>query len=87
MTGRDPATQQDIPLFHPVQEVWAAHFAWTPEGRWIVGTTPTGRVTVARLDLNDERHDDGFIRASRALWARGGWHPPAADPVLPDAIR
>ena len=71
-TGRDPVTQQEVPLFHPVQERWAAHFAWTPDGLWIVGTTPVGRATVERLDLNDERHDDGFIRMSRALWVEGG---------------
>jgi hypothetical protein len=36
-------TQQAIPLFHPVREHWAAHFPWTPDGQWIVGTTPTGQ--------------------------------------------
>ena len=85
--GRDPVTQQDLPLFHPVREGWAAHFAWTPDGQWIVGTTATGRATVARLDLNDERHDEGFIRVSRALWVRGGWHPPAEDPMIADPTR
>jgi hypothetical protein len=40
-----------------------------------------------RLDLNDARHDDGFIRVSRALWLQGGWHPPPSDPALPDAIK
>lgn len=47
-------------------------FAWTPEGQWTVGTTAIGRATVERLDLHDARHDDGFIRVSRILWARGG---------------
>ena len=82
-TGRDPLTHQERPLFHPVQDVWAEHFAWTPEGQWIVAKTPIGRATVERLDLNDERHDDGFIRISRALWVQGGWHPSSSDPVLP----
>jgi hypothetical protein len=82
-TGRDPLTHQERPLFHPVQDVWAEHFAWTPEGQWIVAKTPIGRSTVERLDLNDERHDDGFIRISRALWVQGGWHPSSSDPVLP----
>lgn len=67
-TGRDPVTQQEVPLFHPVRERWVAHFAWTPDGQGIVGTTSTGRATVERLDLNDERHDEGFIRASVQLW-------------------
>lgn len=85
-TGRDPANHQEIALFHPVHDVWAEHFAWTTDGQWIVGTTSTGRATVERLDLNDEYHDDGFIRISRALWVRGGWHPPASDPVS-EAVR
>jgi hypothetical protein len=76
-TGRDPATDLETPLFHPVQNVWAEHFAWTSDGQWIVGTTPIGRATVERLDLNDAYHDNGFIRVSRALWVQGGWHPPA----------
>ena len=76
---------QSIRIFHPVREVWATHFAWTSESQWIVGRTPTGRATVERLDRNDERHDEGFIRVSRALWVQGGWHPPATDPVLPTA--
>jgi hypothetical protein len=58
-------------------------YCHSPE--WITGKTPTGRATVARLDFNDERHDDGLIRVSRALWVQGGWHPPVSDPVLPDA--
>ena len=86
-TGHDPATGQEVRLFHPVRDVWAVHFAWTPDGQWIMGRTLPGRATVARLDLNDERHDDGFIRVSRALWVQGGWHPPPADPILPPAMR
>lgn len=83
LMGHDPVTAQEVPLFHPVREQRAAHFAWTLEGDTIVGTTPTGRATVMRLDLNDERHDAGFIRVSRALWVQGGWHPPAEAPRLP----
>ena len=74
-------------MFHPVQDVWAEHFAWTLDGQWIVGATATGRATVERLDLNDEHHDNGFIRVSPALWVRGGWYPPTSDPVLPEVTR
>ena len=66
-TDRDPVTQQEVALFHPVQDQWIEHFAWTATGQRIVGTTVKGRTTVERLDLNDERHDDGLIRVSRAL--------------------
>jgi hypothetical protein len=51
--------------------------------RWPVddGPTPAGRATAEQLDLNDECHDDDFIRVSRALWVQGEWHPPTADPI------
>lgn len=85
-TGRDPATDQEISLFHPIQDVWGEHFMWTSDGQWIVGKTATGRATVERLDLNDEHHDSGFIRISRALWVQGQWHPPASDPIVPETL-
>jgi hypothetical protein len=31
-TGQDPVTRQEVTLFHPVRDVWAAHFAWTLDG-------------------------------------------------------
>ena len=79
---------QEIPLFHPVQDVSAAERGpWTLDGQWIGGTTALPRATVEQLDLNDERHANGFIRMSRALWVRGGWHPPTSEPVLPEVMR
>ena len=50
----DPATQQDVPLFNPRTDRWVEHFAWDEDWR-IVGLTPTGRATVAALDLNHPR--------------------------------
>ena|GEM_PF-5089622 len=50
--------------------------------RKILGITATGRATIERLDMNDERHDDGAIQRARRFWIRGGWHPPAHDPQL-----
>ncbi len=43
-----------IPLFHPRHQPWTDHFAITPDGT-IKPLTPTGRVTVTLLRLND--HD------------------------------
>jgi 5-methylcytosine-specific restriction endonuclease McrA len=31
-TGQDPVTRKEVALFHPVRDVWADHFAWTPDG-------------------------------------------------------
>ncbi|MEE3717918.1 HNH endonuclease [Tumidithrix elongata RA019] len=82
MTGIDPQTQQEIPLFNPRQQQWREHFAWSRDLLLIVGTTPIGRATCHRLDLNDQNHNDGFILKARGLWVKGGWHPPDGDPCL-----
>ncbi len=49
----DPETGRSANLFHPRRQVWNEHFQWDDFG--IVGTTATGRATVAALSLNDER--------------------------------
>jgi hypothetical protein len=46
---------------------------------WIV--PPTGRATVAMLDLNDERHE-GIVIRIRQRDVADGYHPPPEDPVL-----
>jgi hypothetical protein len=61
---------------------WAEHFSWSRDGLRIVGLTAIGRATSNRLDMNDDEHDDGSIIRARRLWQRGGWHPPATDPIL-----
>jgi hypothetical protein len=49
----DPETSNRIPLFHPRVDSWPTHFRW--EGYRLVGQTPTGRATLAALDLNHPR--------------------------------
>jgi 5-methylcytosine-specific restriction endonuclease McrA len=48
----DPITLQTVPLFHPRQQRWSEHFAWSADATLIVGLTPTGRATVEALHLN-----------------------------------
>jgi hypothetical protein len=67
----DPETQRIVPLFNPRTQIWAEHFEWAEEGIVIRGKTPTGRATVAALNVN---HPD--IVAARRLWVIAGWHPP-----------
>lgn len=71
-TAPDPVTGERVPLFDPRRQVWADHFAWSEQKDVIVGLTPTGRATVAALNMN--RTD---IVGARQLWASAGWHPPA----------
>jgi hypothetical protein len=49
----DPASDQIAPLFHPRNDRWDDHFDWSQATPFeIMGSTPTGRATVARLQLN-----------------------------------
>jgi hypothetical protein len=67
----DPETQRIVPLFNPHTEIWVEHFEWIEESTVIRGKTPTGRATVAALNVN---HPD--VVAARRLWVIAGWHPP-----------
>lgn len=68
----DPVSSQIAPLFHPRKDDWSEHFAWSPNCLELIGLTPTGRATIAALDLNRP----GVINLRRALF-RDGLHPPA----------
>ena len=48
----DPTTGQSAPLVHPRRDRWADHFIWNPDQTELIGITPTGRATIARLKLN-----------------------------------
>src|SRR5688572_29721852 len=71
----DPESQDFsvVPLYNPRRDAWRDHFAFTrvPMGIQILGLTPIGRSTVARLAMNDEH----AVRA-RILWALLGLYPP-----------
>jgi hypothetical protein len=68
-------------LFNPRQDSWKEHFAWAADRIRIVGQTPTGRATVALLDLNDAQHD-GIVLGVRQRDVEDGYHPPPDDPIL-----
>ena len=50
IAGLDPATRKLTPLFNPRRHKWERHFRW--EGAYLVGRTPSGRVTVVVLETN-----------------------------------
>jgi hypothetical protein len=68
-TAPDPATGDDVPIYNPRRQHWDARFRW--HGTRLVGTTATGRATVAALALNRP-----LILAIRAEEAAFGRHPP-----------
>lgn len=70
--GIDPLSGDEVPFFNPRTQIWSDHFRWNADGIEIVGISPTGRVTVETLRLNNE-----FILPARRQWVLAGWHPPA----------
>jgi hypothetical protein len=70
----DPLTQQETPLFHPQQHVWADHFLWSKDCTELTGLTPTGRATIAALRMNRSQ----LIRVRR-LWVALNEHPPGFE--------
>jgi hypothetical protein len=50
--ARDEVSQEEVPLFNPREQRWDDHFRVDLEAGELVGTTSTGRATVACLDLN-----------------------------------
>jgi hypothetical protein len=67
----DPATNRLAPLYHPRQDRWREHFAWSEDFIEIIGLTPTGRATVTALQLNR----NGLVHLRRVLYLVEA-HPP-----------
>ena len=70
--ARDRETGQMVPLFHPRNQRWFEHFAWSSDGLRVKGLTPVGRATVAALHLDND--PDAIV--VRGYWVMAGWHPP-----------
>lgn len=70
-TGTDPNTGTLVRLYHPRQDIWAEHFAWSADTLMLVGLTPIGRATIERLRLNRS----GVVNLRRLLKSNG-LHPP-----------
>jgi hypothetical protein len=71
-TAVDPQSGDETPLYNPRTQQWRQHFRWSEDGLRIVGTTATGRATVAALHLDDD--PDALL--VRSYWVVAGWHPP-----------
>jgi hypothetical protein len=65
LVARDEVTQDDIPLFNPRGDRWTDHFLVDLESGEIQGVTPTGRATVACLEMNH-----ALQLSARPLWIR-----------------
>ena len=61
----DELSGVEVPLFDPRQERWDEHFRIDVESGELQGTTPTGRATIASLDMNHP-----LQLMARLLWIR-----------------
>lgn len=58
-------------MFKPRLQMWSEHFCWSLDGTKIENLTPTGRVKIIALKMNNL-----VIVAARFRWVIAGWHPP-----------
>ncbi len=70
LDGTDSETGKTVALFHPRHDVWEENFAAVVEEGTVIGLTPTGRATVARLRMNSPTQ-----RFARQQWHRLGLFP------------
>jgi hypothetical protein len=70
----DPESGETVALFHPQEQAWTEHFAWSENGTEIRGVTALGRATIAALQMNRS----ALVRA-RGMWVKLGEHPPELD--------
>ena len=66
----DPASGAVVLLFHPRRDTWGDHFTWSADFSQMVGLTPSGRATIARLYTNHS----GVVRQRQVLHELG-LHP------------
>lgn len=69
IAGRDPLTSELTRLFHPRQDRWRDHFAWS--GATLVGPAPIGRTTIQVLAINAPL----VVETREALIAEGRFPP------------
>lgn len=74
----DPDTGDVTQLFHPRRQRWAEHYTWDSTATRIIGITPTGRATVAALNLNRI----GLVNLRRVLREFGEHPPPDLDAAV-----
>lgn len=73
-TAYDPEAGLDVPLFHPRQQAWYEHFAWSQDSTTMTGLTATGRATIRLLQMNRP-----VIVQLRQYWVILRLHPPISS--------
>ena len=66
----EASSRRRITIFNPRKQRWAEHFVWSDDFTLLVGLTPTGRATVATLQMNQQK-----MVNLRRLLGLAGLHP------------
>ena len=70
LTGIDPQTDSIAAVYDPRTQAWTEHFEW--DGPELVGLTPTGRATIAVMEINDASR----VALRKELMFEGVFPPP-----------
>ena len=68
LSGIDSETGRTVVLFNPRTQIWSEHFAYSDAE--IIGLTPTGRATVAVLNMNDSPGEPAPAWQASSDWRR-----------------
>ena len=69
--GFNPLEEETAPLYNPRKHNWSDHFMWRKGYTELTGITPTGRASIATLQLNRT----AVVNLRRVLFL-AGVHPP-----------
>jgi hypothetical protein len=70
VSGADYATGGEAALFDPRADRWSDHLRFDVDSAELIGLTPVGRATIARLDLNHP-----LQLAARHVWVQLRLYP------------
>jgi HNH endonuclease len=68
--GIDPERRKETPLFNPCQHAWSEHFHFSAGSFQLLGKTPVGRATIAKLRMNTS-----YQIEARKYWMEAGLYP------------
>jgi hypothetical protein len=70
LEGYDEVARETVCLYHPRKDLWHEHFRVLQASGTILGLTPTGRATIAILQMNRANQI-----AARRQWILLGLYP------------
>ena len=70
ISGIDPESREETPLFNPRQDAWSEHFKFDAARFQLLGRTPVGHATIDQLRMNSS-----YQIEARKYWVEAGLYP------------